>query len=80
MKYTSDDFKITEHVSTLSENEYISIEVNMVSLKDSYPRMDIRKWLKATEKGSLKRPLGGITLYDDEVEKLRDLLNGIELY
>mgnify|MGYP002738745932 CR=1 FL=1 len=49
-------------------------ELNLVSWNDRAPKYDIRDWAPDHEKMSK-----GITLNADEIRKLRDLLNGMDL-
>jgi hypothetical protein len=55
-------------------NKGWSKELNLVSWNDHEPKFDIRDWSEGHEK------LGkGVTLTGEEIKKLRDILNGIEL-
>ena len=68
-------YEITETLGTLSENNKgWTKELNLVSWNDRAPKYDIRDWAPDHEKMSK-----GITLKADEIRKLRDLLNGMDL-
>lgn len=49
-------------------------EVNLVSWNDKDPKYDLREWSPDYEKMGK-----GITLTVEELRKLRDILNGMEL-
>jgi hypothetical protein len=68
-------FEITERIGILSESaKGWSKEINLVSWNDREPKYDIREWDPEHEKMSK-----GITLNKDEVIKLRDCLNEMDL-
>jgi hypothetical protein len=68
-------FEITERFGVLSESaKGWSKEINLVSWNDREPKYDIREWDPEHEKMSK-----GITLNKDEVIKLRDCLNEMDL-
>lgn len=68
-------FEITKSLGVLSENaKGWKKELNFISWNEREPKYDIRDWSDDHEK------LGkGVTLTGEEVKKLRDILNGIEL-
>ena len=63
-------FEITEHIGTLSEgSKGWTKEINRVSWNDRDPKIDIREWSPDhTKMGK------GITLTDEEAQKLKELL------
>ncbi len=63
------NYKIKEHIATLSENGPYATEVNLISYNGAEPKLDIRKWDK-----SANRMLKGIALDQDEAEKLKRVL------
>lgn len=67
-------FEITEHLGTLGENARgWSKEVNLVSWNGREPKYDIREWSPDhTRMGK------GITLTEDEVINLKDILSKID--
>lgn len=67
-------FEITEHLGTLGENARgWSKEVNLVSWNGREPKYDIREWSPDhTRMGK------GITLTEDEVINLKDILSQID--
>ena len=67
------DFKyeIVEHIGTLSESaKGWAKELNQISWNGGEPKYDIRDWAPEHEKMGK-----GVTLSEDEMLKLRDLLN-----
>ena len=66
-------FEITEHIGTLSEgSKGWTKEINRVSWNDRDPKIDIREWSPDhTKMGK------GITLTDEEAQKLKELLKDI---
>ncbi len=68
-------FEITKRFGVLSEStKGWSKEINLVSWNDREPKYDIREWDPEHEKMSK-----GITLNKDEIIKLRDYLNEMDL-
>lgn len=68
-------YEITKEIGILSESpKGWSKEVNMVSWNDREPKLDIREWDPAHEKMGK-----GVTLSNEEVKKLKELLNAIEV-
>ena len=63
-------FEITQHIGVLSEgSKGWTKEINRVSWNDRDPKIDIREWSPDhTKMGK------GITLTDEEVQKLKELL------
>jgi hypothetical protein len=68
-------YELTKQLGVLSENaKGWSKELNLVSWNDREAKYDIRDWSEGHEK------LGkGVTLTGEEVKKLRDILNKLEL-
>ena len=73
----ADDFKfeITESIGLISEtSKGWKTELNMVSWNDRAPKYDIRAW------DSEHKKMGkGISFTAEELKKLKDLLNSMEL-
>jgi hypothetical protein len=68
-------FEIKETVGMLSEgSKGWKKELNLISWNDKEPKYDIRDWDSGHEKMGK-----GVTLTVEELKKLRDLLNGMEL-
>lgn len=68
-------FKITRTLGVLSEgSKGWQKEINMVSWNERKPKIDIRDWGPEHEKMGK-----GITLNKEELRKLKELLNGIDL-
>ena len=68
-------FEIKENIGVISEStKGWSKELNLVSWNDKEPKYDLREWDPAHEKMGK-----GITLSVEELKKLKDVLNRIEL-
>lgn len=68
-------YEITESLGVLSENaKGWKKELNLISWNDREPKYDIRDWSENHEKMGK-----GVTLTGEEIQKLRDILNGINL-
>ena len=68
-------YVIKEILGILSENNRgWSKEVNLISWNDREPKYDIRDWSPEHEKMGK-----GVTLSVEEMKKLRDLLNDLDL-
>ena len=67
-------YEITKHIGILSESaKGWTKELNLVSWNDREPKYDIRDW--SPEHESLSK---GITLSDEEIIKLKELLEAID--
>ena len=68
-------FEIKETIGTLSESSKgWAKEFNLVSWNDKEPKYDLREWDPEHKKMGK-----GITLSVEELKKLRDMLNGMDL-
>lgn len=68
-------FEIKKTIGVLSEStKGWKKELNLIFWNDKEPKYDLREWDPAHEKMGK-----GITLTIDELKKLRDVLNGLEL-
>lgn len=68
-------YEITEHIGDVGENSRgWSKELNLVSWNDREPKYDLRDW--APDHSRMGK---GVTLTADELVKLRDLLNDLNL-
>lgn len=68
-------FEIKEMIGTISESaKGWAKELNLISWNDKEPKYDIRDWSPEHEKMSK-----GVTFTLDELEKLRDILNKMNL-
>ncbi|EPY2281124.1 YdbC family protein [Clostridium sporogenes] len=68
-------YEIKETIGQLSESSKGWIkELNLISWNDRDPKYDIRDWSPEHEKMGK-----GVTLSTEELKKLRDILNQIEL-
>ncbi len=67
-------YEIIKHVGVLGESSNgWKKEVNIISWNERNPKLDIRDWDENHEKMSK-----GITLFGDEVEKLKELLEDVD--
>ncbi len=67
-------YEIIEELGILSESKSgWTREVNMVSWNGGAPKLDIRDWAPDHEKMGK-----GVSLNEKEVEKLKEILEGIE--
>lgn len=68
-------YEIIKEIGVLSENaKGWRKEINLISWNDREPKYDIRDWAPEHEKMGK-----GVTLSTEELKKLRDLLNEMEL-
>lgn len=68
-------YEITQSLGVLSENSKgWKKELNLISWNEREPKYDIRDWSENHEKMGK-----GVTLTTEEIKKLRDILNKIEL-
>jgi len=68
-------FEIKETIGVLSEStKGWSKELNLVSWNDKDPKYDIREW--SPDHAKMGK---GVRLTAEELKKLRDLLNGMDL-
>jgi len=68
-------FEIKETVGVLSESvKGWKKELNLISWNDKEPKYDIREW--DSEHGKMGK---GVTFSVEELKKLKDILNGMEL-
>jgi hypothetical protein len=68
-------FEIKENLGILSEStKGWTKELNLVSWNEKDPKYDIREWSPDHSKMGK-----GLTLSKEELEKLRDLLSGMDL-
>ncbi len=68
-------YEIKETIGTLSESSKgWSKELNLISWNGREPKYDLRDW--APDYAKMGK---GVTLSVEELKKLRDLLNGLEL-
>ncbi len=68
-------YEIVKEIGSLSESSKgWNKELNLVSWNDREPKYDLRDWSPGHEK------IGkGVTLTVDELKKLKEILNGMEL-
>lgn len=68
-------YEIKETIGTISENSKgWSKELNLISWNDNAPKYDIRDWSPEHEKMGK-----GVTLTREELIKLKELLNSMQL-
>ncbi len=68
-------YEIINHVGALSEGaKGWTKEINLITWNDREPKFDVREW--APEHTKMGK---GITLSSEELIKLREILNGMDL-
>lgn len=68
-------YEIKEEIGILSESSKgWAKELNLISWNDREAKYDLRDWAPGHEKMGK-----GITLTREEIKKLRDILNGMEI-
>ena len=68
-------YEIIEQIGNLSESgKGWTKELNLISWNDKAPKYDLRDWAPEHEKMGK-----GVTLSTEELKKLRDILNEMEL-
>ncbi|MDF2596545.1 MAG: hypothetical protein K0R69_2886 [Clostridia bacterium] len=68
-------YEIVKHIAVLAEgSKGWQKELNLISWNDKEPKYDIREW--APEHTKMGK---GVTLSKDELMKLKDILNGLEI-
>lgn len=68
-------YEITKHIGLISESpKGWTKELNLISWNNREPKYDLRDWAPEHEKMGK-----GITLNEDELRELRDILNDIDL-
>lgn len=76
MKREMFDYKIVEHIATLSTSSdgHTTKELNRVSYRGAAPKYDLRSWRRDSDGEKL---LKGLTLTDEEMTALKDTLEAI---
>ena len=65
------DYKIIDHIATLSTKGNVSKELNYISYGGAEPKFDLRSW---RTDGDNRQMLKGLTMTEDEVDALRAAL------
>lgn len=73
MQNTEFNYKIEEHIATLSQSGDTFKELNLVSYNGSKAKYDLRSWRRS---GGEEKLLKGLTLSDAEAKILKEALNG----
>ncbi len=69
--------EIIEHYGTISgAGSSMEIQFNLISWAGKSPRYDLRPWKMAD--GERKQPCKGITLGNEELKRLKVILDGLE--
>ncbi len=63
-------FDIIKHLATISQDEYETLELNLVSWNGRPGKLDLRRWMREPD-GSVK-PLRGFTMTADDLARLHD--------
>ena len=67
-------YEIKEKIGVISENDKVwTKELNLISWNDREPKYDIRDWNEGHD-----RMGKGITLTDEEITNLKDILNKLK--
>lgn len=77
MKLQKFDYEITKKCGQISQKGYVTKELNIIRYGNLPLRYDLRAWETTPDKGRTMRK--GITLDEEEIVSLRDLLNSIDL-
>lgn len=77
MKLQSFDYQIEKKCGQISQKGYVTKELNVIRYGNLPLRYDLRAWETTPEKGRIMRK--GITLCEEEIVNLRDLLNSMDL-
>ena len=76
MKKSNDDFRfeIKKHIGVLSTSpKGWNLELNLVQWNENKPKYDLRSWDQEHKKMGK-----GITLTDEELKMLKEILKGVE--
>lgn len=65
------NYRIVEHIATLSDKNGTTKELNRISYNGAQPKLDLRSW---KQEGGEKKMLKGLTLTDAEAEALKKAL------
>lgn len=69
------EYKIIEHIATISSKNNVTKELNRISYNGQEPKLDLRAW---QQEGRERRMLKGITLTDAEAAALKEALDHLE--
>ena len=73
------EYEVKEHIDTIMVGfRGFSKEVSIVKWNDKKPVFDIRAW-RVSDRDGLQYPLRGITFSKEELIKLREILNSIDV-
>lgn len=70
------EFEIVKHIGVIRDGN-CPVELNHISWNGCRPKFDFRSWKIGDD--DTKIPLKGITLSEDELRALRDILNSMEV-
>ena len=65
------DYKIIDHIATLSAKGNVTKELNYISYGGAEPKYDLRSW---RTDGDTRQMLKGLTMTEDEIDALRAAL------
>ena len=68
------EYKLIDKLATISTQNNITKELNIIAFGNSEPIYDLRKWDRSKD-----RMLKGISFTKDELAELKQVLNNIEL-
>lgn len=70
-------FEIVEHIGVITKTDTYTKELNRVSWNGRKPVYDVRSWKSGDD--STKSPLKGISLSEEDILALKELLNELEV-
>lgn len=68
--------EVVENIAVVSQKGTNSLELRLVSWNGAEPKYDLRNWY--VDRDGNEKCAKGLTLTNEEVKSLRDILNGIE--
>lgn len=71
-------FEIVEHIGVITKTDTYMKALNRVSWNGRKPAYDLRSW-KLGDDGTEEAPLKGISLSQEDILALKDLLNDLEV-
>lgn len=74
---TEFSYEVAEKFGTLSDKKGWTKEVNLVAYNGAAPKYDIRVW--STDENGDRKMSKGITLDKEEMKKLKEILDNIDL-
>lgn len=79
MQVPNFNYEITHAYGVISDNTKQSKELNAISYNGFPAKMDLRIWIKDPDAPNGKKMGKGLTLNEEEIYTLKEILNGIDL-